>query len=33
MSKLLDWLGRTKRFTQLDLINAYYQIRIYKGNK
>ena len=27
------WLGRAKRFTQLDLSNAYYQMRIKEGNK
>ena len=29
----LDWLGQTKQFTQLDLTNAYHQMRICKGNK
>ena len=29
----LDWLGRAKRFTQLDLINAYYRMRIREGNE
>ena len=29
----LDWLGRAKRFTQLDLINAYHWMRICKGDK
>ena len=29
----LDRLGRTKRFTQLDLTSAYYWIRIQKGDK
>ena len=33
IGKVLDQLGRAKRFTQLDLISAYYQIRIRKGNK
>ena len=28
----LDHLGRAKRFTQLDLINAYYRMRIRKGD-
>ena len=30
---LLDWLGRAKRFTQLDLTSAYYQMRIREGDK
>ena len=29
----LHHLGRAKRFTQLDVTNAYYWMRIYKGNK
>ncbi len=29
----LDRLGRAKRFTQLDLTNAYHQMRIRKGDK
>ena len=29
----LDKIGRVKRFTQLDLTSAYYQMRIRKGNK
>ena len=29
----LDQLGRAKQFTQLDLTNAYYQMRICKGNE
>ena len=33
IGELLDRLGRTKQFTQLDLTSAYYQIRIRKGNK
>ena len=33
IGKLLDRLGRAKRFTQLDLINAYYWMRICKGDK
>ena len=28
ISESLDWLGRAKRFTQLDLISAYHRIRI-----
>ena len=28
ISKLLDWLGQAKRFTQLNLTNAYYCMRI-----
>ena len=31
--KFLDWLGRAKRFTQLDLTSAYNQMRIKEGNK
>ena len=33
IGELLDWLGRAKRFTQLDLINAYYRMRIYEGDE
>ena len=33
INKLLDCLGCAKRFTQLDLINTYYQMRIWKGDK
>ena len=33
IGKSLDWLSRVKRFTQLDLTNAYYRIKICKGNK
>ena len=29
----LDWLGRARRFTQLDLTNAYYWMRIREGDK
>ena len=29
----LDWLDRAKRFTQLDLTNAYHQMRICEGDK
>ncbi len=29
----LDWLGRARRFTQLDLTNAYHQMRIRKDDK
>ena len=29
----LDWLGRAKQFTQLDLTSAYHQMRIKEGNK
>ena len=32
-SKSLDRLGSTKRFTQLDLINAYHQMRIRESDK
>ena len=33
IGELLDRLGRAKRFTQLNLTNAYHQMRIRKGNK
>ena len=33
IGKLLNCLGCTKRFTQLNLINAYHWMRIWKGNK
>ena len=33
IGELLDWLGRVKRFTQLDLTNAYYWMRIHKGDE
>ena len=33
ISELLDWLGWAKRFTQLDLTNAYYWMKIYKSDK
>ena len=33
VEKSLNWLGRGWRFTQLDLTNAYHQIRIREGNK
>ena len=33
IGKSLNWLGRAKQFTQLDLTNAYHQIRIRKGNE
>ncbi len=29
----LDWLGWAQRFTQIDLTNAYYQIRIREGDE
>ena len=29
----LDWLGQAKRFTQLDLISTYHQMRIKEGDK
>ena len=29
----LDWLGRAKQFTQLDLTNAYHWIKIYEDNE
>ena len=33
IGKLLDWLGRAKRFTQLDLTNIYYQMRTCEGDE
>ena len=33
IGEFLDWLGQAKRFTQLDLTNAYYRMRIKKNNK
>ena len=33
IGKLLDCLGCTNRFTQLDLTNAYYQMRIWEGDE
>ncbi len=33
VGKSLDRLGRTQRFTQLDLTNVYYRIRIKEGNE
>ena len=33
ISALLDWLGPARRLTQLDLTNAYHQMRIYEGNE
>ena len=33
IGKSLNCLGRIKRFTQLDLINAYHQMRIRKSNE
>ncbi len=33
VGELLDQLGRAQRFTQLDLINAYNQMRIREGDK
>ena len=33
IGKLLDCLSHTKRFTQLDLTNAYYRMRIRKGDE
>ena len=30
---MLDWLGRAKKFIQLDLTNAFYQMRTHKSNK
>ena len=29
----LDWLGRVKQFTQLDLTNTYHQMRICEGDE
>ena len=29
----LNWLGQIRRFTQLDLTNAYYRMRICEGDK
>ena len=33
IGEALDRLGRAKRFTQLDLTNAYHRMRIREGNK
>ena len=33
ISESLDWLGRAKQFTQLDLTSAYHWMRIKKGDK
>ena len=33
ISKLLDWLGWAKRFSQLDLTNAYHRMRICEGDE
>ena len=33
ISESLDQLGPAKQFTQLDLMNAYHWMRIYKGNE
>ena len=33
IGELLDWLGRAKRFTQLDLTSAYYRMRIKEGDE
>ena len=33
IGKSLDWLGRVKRFSQLDLTNAYYRMRICEDNE
>ena len=33
IGEALDWLGRGKQFTQLDLTSAHHQMRIRKGDK
>ena len=33
IGELLDRLGRARRFTQLDLTNAYHRMRVREGNK
>ena len=33
IGELLDRLGQAKQFTQLDLINAYHQMKIHEGDK
>ncbi len=33
VGELFDWLGRARRFTQLDLTNAYHRMRIREGNE
>ena len=33
IGELINWLGWAKRFTQLDLTSAYYQMRIKEGDK
>ena len=33
IKKSLNWLGRAKQFTQLDLTNAYHQMKIYEGDE
>ena len=33
IDQVLDWLGRAKQFTQLDLTSVYHQMRIRKGDK
>ena len=33
IGELLNWLGRVRRFTQLDLTNAYYRMRICEGDE
>ena len=33
VKELLDWLGQAQRFTQLDLINVYRQMRIKESDK
>ena len=33
IGKLLDWLGRARIFTQLNLTNTYYWMRICEGNE